>query len=53
MPEKYFWRSGREKCFLLDIPSHRTFFSQLAKSGLTRFDPFECNGDVSSLPERG
>jgi len=25
MPEKYFWRSGREKCFSLDIPSYRTF----------------------------
>ncbi len=24
MPEKYFWRSGREKCFSLDIPSYRT-----------------------------
>jgi hypothetical protein len=21
---KYFWRSGREKCFLLDIPFNRT-----------------------------
>jgi hypothetical protein len=25
MPEKYFWRSGREKCFSLDIPFNRTF----------------------------
>jgi hypothetical protein len=24
MPEKYFWRSGREKCFSLDIPFYRT-----------------------------
>jgi hypothetical protein len=24
MPEKYFWRSGREKCFSLDIPSPET-----------------------------
>jgi len=24
MPGKYFWRSGREKCFSLDIPSYRT-----------------------------
>jgi len=24
MPEKYFWRSGREKCFSLDIPFNRT-----------------------------
>jgi len=22
---KYFWRSGREKCFSLDIPFNRTF----------------------------
>jgi hypothetical protein len=22
---KYFWRSGREKCFSLDIPFYRTF----------------------------
>jgi hypothetical protein len=24
MPENYFWPSGREKCFSLDIPFYRT-----------------------------
>jgi hypothetical protein len=27
MPENYFWRSGREKCFSLVIPLNRTFSS--------------------------
>src|ERR1035438_5710205 len=26
---KYFWRSGREKCFSLDIPSPETYSAEL------------------------
>jgi hypothetical protein len=39
---KYFWRSGREKCFSLDIPFYRTspFIGLLARN----------NGATSGLP---
>jgi hypothetical protein len=38
---KYFWRSGREKCFSLDIPFNRTFGQNallrfFANSGISR-----------------
>src|SRR5664280_1169307 len=35
MPENYFWRSGREKRFSLDIPFYRTFPSILKGIGAT------------------
>src|ERR1035438_7154124 len=37
---KYFWRSGREKCFSLDIPFYRTIrpsgFRNRSVTGVTR-----------------
>jgi hypothetical protein len=32
MPEKYFWRSGWEKCFSLDLPSPETYSAKISES---------------------